>query len=254
MIVFHADLDNTMIYSYKHDIGQEKKCVEIYQGREISFVTDRTFCLLKRVAEQVQFVPTTTRTIEQYQRIDLGIGIPKYALVCNGGVLLVDGREEKEWYAESLSFIEDCQPVLSEAEKILAGDANRSFEVRNIKKLFIFTKSSCPENTVHILKRYCDEECVDVFSNGEKVYVVPKSLNKGMAVRRLRKRLNAEMVLAAGDSEFDLSMLDEADISFAPDSLSMEGCLPVHTNVFGRESMFSEMVLESVLQEVEART
>ena len=30
---------------------------------------------------------------------------------------------------------------------------------------------------------------VDVFHNGEKVYVVPVNLSKGMAVRRLRKRL-----------------------------------------------------------------
>lgn len=34
-------------------------------------------------------IPTSTRTEEQYKRIELDIGIVPYALVCNGGVLLV---------------------------------------------------------------------------------------------------------------------------------------------------------------------
>lgn len=33
MIVFHTDLDNTLIYSYRHDIGQDRICAEVYQGK-----------------------------------------------------------------------------------------------------------------------------------------------------------------------------------------------------------------------------
>lgn len=33
-------------------------------------------------------LPTTTRSIEQYKRINLGVGMDRYALVCNGGILL----------------------------------------------------------------------------------------------------------------------------------------------------------------------
>ena len=43
MIAFFSDLDNTLIFSYKHDIGKEKRCVEIYQGREVSYITERTY-------------------------------------------------------------------------------------------------------------------------------------------------------------------------------------------------------------------
>ncbi len=31
MQIVHTDLDNTLIYSYKHEIGGPKTCVEIYQ-------------------------------------------------------------------------------------------------------------------------------------------------------------------------------------------------------------------------------
>ena len=87
MVVFNVDMDNTLIYSYKHDIGYEKYCAEIYQEREISFMTHKTCKLLTELAGKVMIVPTTTRTREQYERIDLGIGKIPYALVCNGGVL-----------------------------------------------------------------------------------------------------------------------------------------------------------------------
>ena len=116
MVVFHSDLDNTLIYSYKHDIGSDKKCVEVYQNREVSFMTKKSFDLLKAVKEKVVFVPTTTRTQEQYERIDLGIGIPRLALVCNGGVLLADGREDTKWYEESLNLIMDCGSELEKSE------------------------------------------------------------------------------------------------------------------------------------------
>ena len=79
MIVFHTDLDNTIIYSYKHDIGMRKRNVEFYQGREISYITEETYRLLQQVKNEMLIVPTTTRTLEQYQRIDLGIGQFPYA-------------------------------------------------------------------------------------------------------------------------------------------------------------------------------
>ena len=126
-MVFHSDLDNTMIYSYKHDIGNEKRCVEIYQGREISYVTDRTHELLRQVQDRVLFVPTTTRTTEQYRRIDLGIGPVRYALTCNGGVLLVDGQEDETWYLESLVQIRESRDELARAERLLEEDPRRSF-------------------------------------------------------------------------------------------------------------------------------
>ena len=80
MTVFHADLDNTLIYSVRHDVGEEKTGVEVYEGREVSFMTNRSSSLLKRVKEHLLFVPTTTRTEEQYRRIDLKMGPLEYAL------------------------------------------------------------------------------------------------------------------------------------------------------------------------------
>ena len=99
-----ADMDNTIIYSYKRNIGENKLNVELYNGREISFISEKTHDLLKKVSEKMTIIPTSTRTEEQYKRIDLDIGIVPYALVCNGGVLLVNGKRDREWYLESLQM------------------------------------------------------------------------------------------------------------------------------------------------------
>ena len=97
MQIVHTDLDNTLIYSYKHEIGGPKTCVEIYQGREISFMTETSHRLLGQHSSKPRdlLLPTTTTTLEQYHRIDLGIGEPDYAIVSNGGELRANSNAQK---------------------------------------------------------------------------------------------------------------------------------------------------------------
>ncbi len=223
MIIFYSDLDNTLIYSYKHDIGSNKKCVEIYQDREISFMTSESFEILKRIQSKVLFVPTTTRTIEQYQRIRFDIDIPKYALVCNGGILLKDGISDFDWYHETLNIISDVRTEVEKSIGLLEKDENRYFEIRYIEQLFVFTKTSKPTVTIEYLSSILDKTKVDIFNNGDKIYVIPKELNKGAGIMRLNKKLSADKIIAAGDSEFDISMLKASDIGFCPDHLMTEG-------------------------------
>lgn len=248
MIVFNTDLDNTMIYSYKQNIGENKMCVEIYNGREISFITNKTYELLQEVSKKVLIVPITTRTTEQYNRIDLKIGVPKYALTCNGGVLLINGEEDSEWYNHSYNMIADSLDELKKAEILLENDANRSFEVRNIKSLFVFTKSDKPEETIQLMKRLLDLNKIDVFSNGVKVYAVPKALTKGKALERLKAKLSPKMIISAGDSEFDVPMLNASDIPLAHHSMQGKYSLKQQAVFMGKEKIFSEEILSHILE------
>ncbi len=218
MILF-TDLDNTLIYAYKHDIGKHKRCVEIYEGRQISFITEKTYELLKKASSLLTIIPVTTRTVEQYNRIDLGLGGFSYALACNGGVLLKNGEEDNDWYRESQQLVAYAVPELYKAEHILKTDSNVDFEVRSIRGLFIFTKSREPDKTERLLKGELDLGLVGVYSNGAKVYVVPNTLNKGLACERLKKYFPDEAFLAGGDSEFDIPMMIAADAAVCPVSL-----------------------------------
>ena len=222
--------------------------VEIYKEREISFITKQTFELLKKVKEEFLIIPTSTRTIEQYERIDLKIGTFKYALVCNGSVLLVDGKKDKDWYKESLRLAKPSNLEVKKALEYLENDKRRIFELRHIEDLFVFTKCDEAETVVNELREYLDKSLVSVFNNKEKVYVLPTLLSKGKAIERLRKYLKAEFIIAAGDSEFDISMVEAADVGLVPYSFKSEFNIKSDIYEMGKEGLFSEQLLRKCLQ------
>ena len=248
MKILCTDLDNTIIYSYKHDIGNEKMNVELYKEREISFISNHTYELLKKVKEEFLIIPTSTRTKEQYDRIDLKIGTFKYALVCNGSVLLVDGKKDKDWYEESLRLAKPNNLEVKKALEYLENDKRRTFELRYIEDLFVFTKCDEAETVVNELREYLDKNLVSVFNNKEKVYVLPTSLSKGKAIERLRKYLKAEFIIAAGDSEFDISMVEAADVGLVPYGFKSEFNIKSDIYEMGKERLFSEQLLSKCLQ------
>lgn len=248
MVVFCTDLDNTIIYSYKHNIGEYKRNVELYQEREISFITERTFSLLKEVKKEMMIIPTSTRTKEQYDRIDLGVGEFEYALVCNGGLLIHNGEIDAEWYEESLKLVDVSLAEIEKSIRFLEEDERRKFELRFIENLFVFTKCSNPEIVVDELRQKLDCTKVNIFNNGEKVYVVPIHLNKGMALKRLRKLMNIEYIIAAGDSEFDISMVDEADYGIVPRNFKNDFDVDLEAQEMSGERIFSEELLEKCLE------
>lgn len=248
MKILCTDLDNTIIYSYKHDIGNEKMNVELYKEREISFITKQTFELLKKVKEEFLVIPTSTRTIEQYERINLKIGTFKYALVCNGSVLLVDGKKDKDWYEESLRLAKPSNLEVKKALEYLENDKRRTFELRYIEDLFVFTKCYKSETVVNELRKHFDKNLVNVFNNKEKVYVLPTLLSKGKAIERLKKYLKVEFIIAAGDSEFDISMVEAADVGLVPYGFKSEFNIKSDICEMGKEGLFSEQLLSKCLQ------
>lgn len=248
-MIFCTDLDNTLIYSYRRAMPDEKRCVEWYEGREVSFLSEKTYEGLRKIEEKMLIVPVTTRTEEQYQRINLGIRPFAYALVCNGGVLLRDGKEEKSWYYQSLELVKEALDELNKAEQVLEQDIRRSFEIRNIRNLFLFTKSNDATGTINDLKKRLNLSKVDVFSNGVKVYVVPKQLNKGMAIQRFKKYIGNRKIIAAGDSLFDIPMLEEAEVGLAPRGLLDEEADNKGIQILDKEELFSEQIVE-ILEEI----
>ncbi len=248
MILLNIDLDNTLIYSYKHDIGTDKIPVEIYEGREISFMTGTTFRRLQKIRDKVFLVPTSTRSIEQYNRIDLRIGDITYALVCNGGVLLVNGKKDPQWYEASVQIVKKSISELMTAFDLLEKDPRRKFELRFIEELFLFTKCDNPENVVADLRQKLNNRMVDVFHNKEKVYVIPAGLTKGNAIMRLRNLLHPDFVIASGDSEFDISMLHAADIGIAPHSFRETYDLDFPLEEMSGRNVFSDELTETLLR------
>lgn len=255
MDLFVSDLDNTLIYSYRREIGEAKRLVESKDGRALSFMTELTHRLLEQVRTCCCFVPSTTRSLEQYERISIfSDWTPQYALVSNGGNLLRNGEVDGEWYSESRRLCEEAESSLRDAERLLAEDPLVSFEVRRVDGLFIFSKSQDPQQTMMVLRERIDPQTAEVLNNGTKVYVMPGRLNKGEAVKRLRALTGAGKIYAAGDSEFDVPMLMAADEIWLPAELAAgraarESGLLTHQglHIASEEDIFSDCLLQAVV-------
>lgn len=217
--LFACDLDNTLIHSYKNK-KDDDICIEIYNGREQSFISNSAVELLKKIFEKVLFVPVTTRSVEQYQRIKFPKEIkPKFAVVSNGGNFFCDDEVDKNWRRDIYFQIQPYENELHEQQKNLS--QNKNFTVcRIVDDSFLFLK--CAENidAENFSKKLQEKTKLFVQSSGRKIYFFPPNLNKGESLIRLKKIFNPEKIFCAGDSSIDIPMLKISDLSFVPNNFS----------------------------------
>jgi len=248
-ILFVSDLDNTLIFSYKN-FSHLGICVETHKGKKLSFMSVNASEMLKQIAKTTNFVPITTRSIEQYKRIHLFDElIREFALTSNGGVLFLQNEIDKDWYSESKKMIKDAVSEMRKGMDILKNDPHICFEIRYVDEMFVFSKSDNVQETKSTLISKLDLKTVSVHSNGSKIYIVPTTLNKGTALMRLKNRIDHECVLCAGDSDFDLPMLEVSDVAIVPNNeISDKLSSPKVVQNFDKSKIFGDFVLETVTQ------
>lgn len=214
MSILFTDLDNTMIYSYHREISNPKVVVEHLDGREQSFMTEFTYDFLD-TAEWLNVIPVTTRTEQQYKRIEFSERICfKYAIVCNGGKLLVDGKEDEEWSYMTHILTQHNYDCLKHATELMSYLCKNE-TIHRPEKYMCYVKCSDPKRVYMELIKVVDSNKVNVQRDGRKVYIFANGITKGSAIERFTKNRNSETILAAGDNLMDVSMLNIADIAFA---------------------------------------
>ena len=211
--LFACDLDNTLIHSYKHRTNDDI-CIEIYNGREQSFISSRAVELLKEIVKEVLFIPVTTRSIEQYQRIQWIEGTkPEYTVVSNGANLIHNDNIDKNWRHDIYHHTQPYEGELQEQQKELSRDKNFSI-CRTVDDSFLFLKCSDAADVESISTELQEQTNLTVQYSGRKIYLFPPKLNKGVALLQLKGLFNPDKVFCAGDSIIDMPMLNLADVAF----------------------------------------
>ncbi|MFJ5207114.1 MULTISPECIES: HAD family hydrolase [Streptomyces] len=227
-VIVASDLDRTLIYSaaalaltMPDARAPRLLCVEVHESRPLSFMTETAAQLLTDLGDRALFVPTTTRTRKQYQRINLPGPPPTYAICANGGHLLVDGVSDPDWHAQvTARLAESCAP-LAEIQDHLMATASPAWvrKHRVAEDLFAYLvveRELLPEEWVKELAVWAENRGWTVSLQGRKIYAVPKPLTKSAALRELARRTGAELTLAAGDSLLDADLLLAADRGWRP--------------------------------------
>lgn len=226
--VVASDLDRTLIYSaaalaltMPDARAPRLLCVEVHESRPLSYMTETAAQLLTDLGDEAVFVPTTTRTRKQYQRINLPGPQPTYAICANGGHILVDGETDRDWHARVLARLADeCAP-LSEVQEHLLRTADPVWvrKHRVAEDLFAYLvveRELLSEEWVKELAVWAENRGWTVSLQGRKIYAVPKPLTKSAAMREVVRRTGADLTLAAGDSLLDADLLLAADRSWRP--------------------------------------
>ncbi|WP_238431914.1 HAD family hydrolase [Streptomyces cavernae] len=227
-VLVASDLDRTLIYSsaalaltMPDARAPRLLCVEVHESRPLSYMTETAARLLTDLGGSAVFVPTTTRTRKQYQRINLPGPPPKYAICANGGHLLVDGVSDLDWHAWVTDRLSDeCAP-LAEVREYLTVTSDPSWvrKHRVAEDLFAYLvveRDLLPEQWVKELAVWADERGWTVSVQGRKVYAVPKPLTKSAAMLEVARRTGAGLTLAAGDSLLDADLLLAAGLAWRP--------------------------------------
>ncbi|WP_371872594.1 HAD family hydrolase [Streptomyces pacificus] len=223
-----SDLDRTLIYSaaalqltVPDPLAPRLLCVEVYESKPLSYMTEAAAALLGELVGDAVFVPATTRTRRQYARIRLPGPAPRYAICANGGHLLVDGESDRDWQrAVAARLADECASLAEVRAHLLdAADPAWLLKERVAEDLFAYLvveRSLLPEDWTRELSAWAETKGWTVSLQGRKVYAVPKPLTKSAAVRELVRRTGAERVLAAGDSLLDADLLLTADHAWRP--------------------------------------
>ncbi|MFF2811679.1 HAD family hydrolase [Streptomyces sp. NPDC058000] len=223
-----SDLDRTLIYSSAalylsgpDAAAPRLLCVEVYEGRPLSYMTETAAALLTELAGRTTFVPATTRTREQYRRIHLPGPPPEFAVCANGGHLLVRGESDPDWQRTvAARLAARCAPLAEiRAHLVRTADPAWLRSERTAEDLFAYLvveRSLLPETWVKDLADWAEPRGWTVSLQGRKIYAVPKPLTKSAAVAEVARRTGATGILAAGDSLLDTDLLLAADRGWRP--------------------------------------
>lgn len=240
-ILFACDLDNTLIHSAAKRLSGDEPCAELLDGKEQSFITAHTLTLLSELSrcDNIFFAPVTTRSYLQYKRIDLHGTIPRYAIAANGAEIITDGGSPEPFLTPSDCETKEILRLAALCEK----DENFS-KVRFTDEAFLFCH--CLEESYALSAKEKYPTFLKAQKTGRKLYFFPQKLTKGSAVKKLAEKIGADMIVAAGDSEIDVSMLNAADIAFIPDN-TLADRITSELRICDEPS-FSEFILKELLR------
>ena len=256
-MLFFSDLDRTLIYSKKFIKDRDKLyCIEVLDGKEISYISKNTVKLLKEISKDNKFIPTTTRSIEQFSRIKFnehGINF-QYSITTNGGVILYNGKPLEIWSNIVKKRLKECNSLLSTMsffnEKY--GELEGILKVRSVDEMFFYLVVDLERFDVRKIETFKKE--LEAFNwnfyiSGRKIYFLPKILTKENAIDFLMNYLNEKEFCAMGDSSMDLNMLKKSNRAFVPAKSAIEHEMKNTTDFISKNEGFegTEEIIKELL-------
>lgn len=212
-IVFACDIDDTLIHSYRKRQDCDI-CVEQLNGKPQGFMSKILYDTLSNLDEgRVTFIPATTRSFTQYSRIhwEQILHVP-FAIVANGGRIIGDSKASAIW--RDHAAIGEAKNVLEELSGLCD---SLGIDYRMVDETYLRLRIDDGHDTKfteRLTRAYSMR--VYTFRDDKKRYIVPCHISKGAALSFLLGFVDYDVLIVAGDSYPDISMLNMADIAVVP--------------------------------------
>ncbi|WP_145333053.1 HAD family hydrolase [Paenibacillus xylanexedens] len=226
-MIYASDLDQTLVYS-RRSMGVAEDApglvpAEWIRGELSAFMSAETLNQLMTLPKDILFIPVTTRTVAQYQRIQIFQQevIPFYAITSNGGNILMNGKVDPFWNEHVRSKLQEHSATAAEVRQIFDGVLNKEWVVgeRLCDELFfafVIHRDRMPVEEVTEKIKLVESLGWEASVQGRKLYLVPSAVNKRAAVEHIRHQIGDVPVVASGDSLLDRCLLDYAAYAIAP--------------------------------------
>ena len=257
-VLFTSDLDRTLIFSKRRMLANTcYKSIEQLDGQTISYMSKTTYNRLVQLHAVLDFVPVTTRSLQQYTRLTLFQYelTPKIAIVANGGVILRNGKIDEVWQ-QHIYKRQAALPLLYEqvqehySSMFTAPFVRRLYEVDSLFFVLTIEDGKLPEESLLQFRIDLEQFEWTCYLLGRKLYILPCFLTKGAAVQYIKSQTSYDWHVAAGDSMMDLSMLELADTCFIPQHGELKQAKAEHGLPVMKEtsSNFSDETLKKIME------
>jgi len=222
--------------------------VERIEGKPHSYMTEKSQSALWNLDPSICFLPVTTRTQAQYERVTgiyKGDERPRFAIVSNGAVILEDGKPIQEWSDDIRERCMSRKTIIRELKPKVEQHFTEDWvlSVREADDWFVYMildRERFPEEKMDFYKQTFREIGWSLSLQGRKLYFMPESITKAGAMEYVRNRINATYVVAAGDSLLDLCLLEKADLGLLPahgEAVKSDAALAGHIKITDKKGI-----------------
>lgn len=225
-LIYASDIDDTLLFPKSVACIPEAELISVTNSNEKPLALSlRAFEILQKINEMATFIPVTSRSIEQYVRINLFKDEikPRFAIVTNGATLFVDGVISKEYQEYFLAHVGEKAFMYKKiVEQFLAQFPKELVErVRWVDETFCLINVVSDKNEdqdVLSVAQKClpqNSDC-SLSLQRKKLYILPDYVNKMRAVDYVVERYGLTLAVAAGDAVMDDAMLKAAHKGIVP--------------------------------------
>lgn len=233
-----TDIDDTLIRSKEK--CSEGACLEpagfLKDGCVHSYTEAHHRQFIELMAAQAEFIPTTARNRDSFDRVRLPVGEYPWAILNHGATILdKSGRRDDIWHRQMMAHSEVHREVLqawfdrAQVEFVKQGGLSLNIRLQSEEALLLGILVKDRERNLENLSlvesffRLQPEVASGAFqvlSNGNNLMVLPSAINKSAAVSHLIERYRQEdrnlLILGAGDSLSDLPFMSLCHYALIP--------------------------------------